>query len=160
MQILLVEDHSDSAQVMSKILRNKGFKVEIAADCEGGMRAFEAWHFHLVILDIHLPDGDGCDLLPMLSQIRPVKSIAMSAYPLYQNVNRIRAAGFDRYLSKPLAAQDLYAAIDELFANPTFPATDNSASVFPITEGRENHCSAGPLAMPRQAGSHNVRSKK
>jgi len=89
MQILLVEDHPDRAEVMSRILRSKGFECEIAADCKGGMSAFKAGHFDLVVLDIKLPDGDGCAFLPMLTQMRPVKSIATSAWPLYQNFNRI-----------------------------------------------------------------------
>jgi two-component system CheB/CheR fusion protein len=130
MRILLVEDHRDSAQVMAKILRTRGFEVEIATDCKDGMRAFEERHFDLVILDIRLPDGDGCDLLTLLAQTRPVKSIAISAYPMYQNFNRVRAAGFDRYLPKPLAAQHVYGMIDELFPSPTFARTENSTPAF------------------------------
>jgi DNA-binding response OmpR family regulator len=133
MQILLVEDHLDSAQVMSKILKNKGFEVKTAADCKGAMTAFESGLFHLVMLDIKLPDGDGCDLLCMLAQICPVKSIAMSACPLYENFNRVRAAGFDRYLHKPLAARDIYETIDELFPNPARGVTENPLSGSPIT---------------------------
>ena len=131
MKILLVEDHRDSAQVMAKILRKRGFEVEVAADCKAAADAFEAGHFDLVILDIRLPDGDGCDLLPSLAQLRPVKSIAVSAYPLFQNFNRIRAAGFDRYLHKPLAAQHIYEMIDDLFPNRISPTAEKTQPISP-----------------------------
>jgi CheY-like chemotaxis protein len=157
MKILLVDDHRDGALVMSKILKQKGFDVEIAGDCEGATSAFEATHFDLVIVDIVLPDGDGCDLLPMLAQMRPVTSIAISAYPLHQNFNRIRAAGFDRFLPKPISAQSVCRMIDELFPSANLapsPGLNGAIDAWIIAWVCANK--EGPLAieaemMPKRA---------
>ena len=115
MQILLVEDHADSARVMSRILTNQDHDVEIASSCEDGLRAFEARRFDLIILDIGLPDGDGCDLLAKLVRIHPVKSIAITGQSMYEKFDRVRIAGFDRYLPKPLGADQIHSTINGLF---------------------------------------------
>jgi CheY-like chemotaxis protein len=115
MKILLVDDHVDSSRVISRMLQREGHSVEAALNCREALDAFEAEWFDLIILDIWLPDGDGCDLLVELRQIHPVKSIAITGNTIHGNIERVMRSGFDWFLPKPISADELSAAVSELF---------------------------------------------
>jgi CheY-like chemotaxis protein len=118
MKILVVVDHWDTARAISRMLRLEGYLVGVAPSCRQALRAFEDTRFDLIILDISLPDGDGCELLGELNQIYPVKSIAITGHEFWRNSNRIQRAGFDKFLLKPVGAGQFYQAIAQLFADP------------------------------------------
>ena len=63
LQILLVEDHKDTARVLGRILQNAGFEVSHADSAGQGARAGGSRRFDLVISDVGLPDGSGLDLM-------------------------------------------------------------------------------------------------
>ena len=82
MDILVVEDDTISARALSRLLKFKGHAIEVAATCREALAAAEIFRFDLAILDLTLPDGDGCDLLARLLTRRPVSQPARSAIQL------------------------------------------------------------------------------
>jgi PleD family two-component response regulator len=69
MRLLLVEDHLDTAQTISRLLHFNGFKVTVASDVASASAAAEAEPFDVVVCDLGLPDGDGCELMLWLPMI-------------------------------------------------------------------------------------------
>ncbi len=59
MRILLAEDESLVARLISRVLGGSGDGVELVASCHEAISRLQAERFDLVLLDMHLPDGDG-----------------------------------------------------------------------------------------------------
>ncbi|HEY1686043.1 MAG TPA: response regulator [Tepidisphaeraceae bacterium] len=109
--ILLVEDHADSAAALAHILERLGHHVEIANDTASAVRSFVFKHCDLLLIDIKLPDGDGCDLLKELSAIRQVPAIALTGLGK-EDIERTKDVGFLQYLQKPVEIEKLKEAIN------------------------------------------------
>ena len=93
-RILFVEDHPDTARMMTQVLEQAGYRVVVAELVSGAME-----HAHepldLLVSDIGLPDGSGLDLMrQLLSQRGPIPGIALSGYGTQEDISRSRAAGF------------------------------------------------------------------
>jgi hypothetical protein len=63
-RILLVEDHEDTLALLSRLLARCGYKVTTANSVNAAIRQLEESRFDIVVSDIGLPDGSGCDILP------------------------------------------------------------------------------------------------
>jgi PAS domain S-box-containing protein len=115
-RILLVEDDVDTALTVSEVLRASNYDVETADSEASALEAFRSSSFDVVISDIGLPDGSGLDLLPKLAAIHPVHAIALSGYGMEEDVQRSRAAGFEKHLTKPITCEKLVAAVHDVTA--------------------------------------------
>lgn len=112
LRLLLVEDDTPLAEALMSFLRAKGFVVERADSLERARAMLPVAHWNAVLLDLHLPDGDGLSLLPALrrhSAGAPV--IVLTARD--QVTDRIRGldAGADDYLVKPFDPEELLARL-------------------------------------------------
>jgi CheY-like chemotaxis protein len=70
----------------------------------------------LILLDAHLPDMNGADVLRMLkldSRCRGIPVVALSADATATQIERLRREGARAYLTKPVDVEELFAAIDE-----------------------------------------------
>jgi len=105
-RILLVEDNADASDVLRMLLEAEGHQVEIAADGHIGLALALEGRFDAIVCDIGLPGLDGLELMARLRAapvaVRPL-TIALSGYGQPQDRERALAAGFDRYLVKPVA---------------------------------------------------------
>lgn len=116
MRILLVEDHPDTAEVLSKLLRTKGHEVETANTGRDALAACEGKGFDVLLCDIGLPDLDGWDLVSQVRGRCVRKAIAVTGYGQSADVDRSMQAGFDAHLTKPVDLPSLLRAIDEVMA--------------------------------------------
>jgi len=114
--ILIVEDNSDTSQVMRHLLERRGYNVVAVRTMEAAMTAARDGNFDLLISDIGLPDGSGIELMKALRKIKPIKGIAVSGYGMEDDVKRSMDAGFAEHLTKPISFQRLSRAIRELLA--------------------------------------------
>lgn len=114
--ILLVEDHEDSAAALRRALQRRGFEVTMVHSVEAGVKTFEGSDFDLLICDIGLPDGTGMDLITRIRDGRKVRGIALSGFGMDHDVQRSREAGFLAHLTKPVDFQRLLGVIDEILA--------------------------------------------
>jgi len=117
-RLLLVEDHVDTAVVMTKLLRSYGYDVRTADTVAAAQRAVDAEHFDLLLCDIGLPDGSGLDLMRQLTARHPIKGIALSGFGTEDDVSRSKAAGFQEHLVKPVDIDQLERALDRMLAAP------------------------------------------
>jgi DNA-binding response OmpR family regulator len=110
-RILVVEDHADSAEAFSRLLKNHGYEVEVADTIEAARAAAAAQSFDLLLCDLTLPDGDGRKLLQEIRASKPVKGIALSGHGSPDDIRASLDAGFDDHLVKPADLAKITSAI-------------------------------------------------
>jgi PAS domain S-box-containing protein len=114
--ILFVEDHQDTAEVMSGILRAQGYAVQTCATVADATKLARDKKFDLVLSDVGLPDGTGIDLIRAIRLHSSVPAIALTGFGMDQDIASFREAGFNVHLTKPVNLQRLLIAIDDLTA--------------------------------------------
>ena len=110
-RILVVDDDPDTLSVVAKLLERDGYEVATAAGVEAARRAAEKGPFDLLLCDIGLSDGDGCELLQELRGRYGLHGIAMTGYGMPEDLDRYRQAGFLYQLIKPITIAQLESAI-------------------------------------------------
>ncbi|ARU04562.1 DNA-binding response regulator [Comamonas serinivorans] len=112
MRILLVEDDTDLAQATCAFLRSRSFVVDAAASLAAARAHLLAARFEAVLLDLHLPDGDGLQLMPSLRALDDAPMVLVLT-ARDQISDRIRGldAGADDYLVKPYDPDELLARL-------------------------------------------------
>lgn len=110
-QILLVEDMPDLAQVVIRELEAAGYSVTHAADGESALQLEKDDHFQLVILDWMLPGMNGLDVLRNLRAHSPVSVLMLTARDA--EIDRVLGleVGADDYLTKPFSMRELIARV-------------------------------------------------
>ncbi|TCV01614.1 ATP-binding protein [Paracandidimonas soli] len=109
-RILLVEDDAVTRMVANRFLASTGHAVEAADSAAHALRAFERRAFDLALIDMHLPDGNGLDLMARLRALPGKETfpvILMSAHVSEAKAGHLLAAGCDAYLGKPFRRERL-----------------------------------------------------
>ena len=117
LKILLVEDHTDTSTVLSKVLARQGHAVEIATDCASARRCAGTQMFDLLITDVGLPDGSGLDLMREMRSRGEVRGIVLSGYGTELDKERSQTAGFAVHLTKPVPLDKLLETIGHVMSN-------------------------------------------
>ena len=106
--ILLVEDNPAGQRYLKKLLTSNGLQVEVAASATEAYHFLRSSAFHLVLMDLQLPDGSGLDVLRELRTWEKTEGrartpvIVVSAHALSEFQAAALAAGADDYISKPV----------------------------------------------------------
>jgi signal transduction histidine kinase/ActR/RegA family two-component response regulator len=113
-RILLVEDNADACATLADILAAEGHDVECARDGREGLALALGTRWDVIVCDIGLPELDGFALMQALRAqqegARPY-AIALTGYGQPDDAARGLAAGFDRYLVKPVGAAALLTVV-------------------------------------------------
>lgn len=118
-RILVVEDNIDNMLLTAILLESAGHTVLSAIDAEAGLTLARAELPDLILMDIQLPGMDGLAATAILKHdplTRDVPVIALTALAMKGDEARIRAAGCDGYLAKPIGIQAFLATIAEQLA--------------------------------------------
>jgi two-component system, cell cycle response regulator DivK len=121
-RILIVEDNAANMRLAIFLLESAGHTVINATDAEGGLMLARAEQPDLILMDIQLPGMDGLEATMLLKRdeaTRAIPVIALTALAMKGDEARIRAAGCNGYIAKPLAYQDFLAVISSQFAPPS-----------------------------------------
>jgi DNA-binding response OmpR family regulator len=116
LRVLLVDDHADTAELLRMLLVRRGFEVTTARSVATALAAAEAASIDVLVSDIGLSDGSGCDLLRQIRAVRPLPAIALSGRDREADVQSARDAGFDEYLGKPVGIVQLVEALRRVVA--------------------------------------------
>jgi two-component system cell cycle response regulator DivK len=112
--VLVVEDNPANMTLATFLLKSAGYAVLSATDAEAGMALARREQPDLVLMDIQLPGMDGlqaCAFLKADEATRDIPVIALTALAMKGDEERIRAAGCDGYIAKPLAYREFLATI-------------------------------------------------
>ena len=115
-RILLVEDHGDTREALSKLLTLLGHSVYPAGDADAALGIAAIVKLDLVISDVGLPGKSGLSLMAELKRQYGLKGIAMTGYGSDADVEACSVAGFSQHLLKPVDMAILAQSIEKLFA--------------------------------------------
>lgn len=113
-RILLVEDHPDTARVLSRLLSKSGYSVKTASTAASALRLIDGEPFDLIVSDIGLPDATGYELMQQIRARHNINGIALSGYGMEGDMRRSREAGFVDHVVKPVNLAQLEAVIQRV----------------------------------------------
>jgi DNA-binding response OmpR family regulator len=105
--ILLAEDNEMICEMLKICLEMDGYRVSVTDTVERGAALARESPIDLVLSDMRLRDGTGCDLMTKIRETRVIPGIMMSGYSDQAHQNRSKLAGFDQYLVKPVDPDEL-----------------------------------------------------
>jgi two-component system, cell cycle response regulator DivK len=113
-KILIVEDNPVNMKLAIFLLESVGHTVLSATDAEAGLTLARGEQPNLILMDIQLPGMDGLEATVLLKRddaTRAIPVIALTALAMKGDEERIRAAGCDGYVAKPMGYQDFLTII-------------------------------------------------
>ena len=141
-KILIVEDNALNIKLFCDLLAAHGHEPEAVTDSRNALDAAKSFSPDLVITDIQLPHVSGLDLIRMIrddDQLSEVPIMAVTAYSAQGDEERIRGAGAQAYVSKPISVAKFAQTVDELLQ----PAEDEVVDRFE-PPANESEDSPGP----------------
>ena len=131
-QVLYIEDEPLNVVLMEETFRDRpGWALQVARDGESGIAMAREGQPDLVMIDMHLPDMGGLDVLRCLRG-RPdtagLLCVALSADAMREQVQAALQAGFDDYWTKPVDLMGLLSGIERLLAHRGHSAAAPGAS--------------------------------
>lgn len=128
LRILLVDDEPDTLEVMSLLLAKRGAEVKPVSSAAEAINTLRVWTPNVLVADIAMPVEDGYALIGKVRAMQPeqgslIPALALTAYSEAEDRDRAMAAGFQKYLSKPVEPDELTRVIAELAGLPTLLAS-------------------------------------
>jgi CheY-like chemotaxis protein len=115
--VLLVDDHADTCEIVSRLLGMDGYIVTCAGTLAEAYTAIKSGTFELLICDVALPDGEGLRLFAYARQWYPAQGITLSGFDPPDAMARAKAAGFYAHLAKPFSLRELREAMKDALSN-------------------------------------------
>jgi CheY-like chemotaxis protein len=117
-RVLVAEDNAVNRELLRELLETRGYTVLEACDGQLALQMLEQSQPDILLLDIGMPVLDGYAVVrkirqtPRLAQL-PV--VAVTAYAMQGDRQKILNSGFDGYLSKPVSSRSLFEELDRLW---------------------------------------------
>src|SRR5882757_5566291 len=119
--ILVAEDYAANRELIRELLTLGGYRV---LEASNGQEAFEKIleaRPDLVLADIQMPTLDGYGLVQKIREnplLADVRVIALTAYAMDGDREKVLASGFDGYITKPIEMKTLFAQLSKHFETP------------------------------------------
>jgi len=113
-RILVIEDNAVNLALVEYLLRHAGHQVVAAVTGEAGLALAVAEPPALVLCDLQLPGLDGYGVLAALraqAVTAAVPVVALTAFSMPDDRERVRTAGFDGYLTKPIEPEQFIGQV-------------------------------------------------
>ena len=104
--ISVVDDQPVSIKLMQLMLEREGYQVLVAANATEALQAVQASKPDLILMDIQLPEVSGLEVTKWLKddpELKPIPVVAVTAFAMKGDEERIRQGGCEAYLSKPIS---------------------------------------------------------
>jgi CheY-like chemotaxis protein len=125
--VLYIEDNRSNVEVIAAFLApHAHVRLRAASAGDDGLALARAQRPDIILLDIHLPGMDGYQILQRLRAdpgLRDIPVIALSADAMPHDIQRGLAAGFDRYIAKPVDLNQLLGAVNALLRDGRGPTS-------------------------------------
>ncbi len=126
-KILIVEDNALNIKLFCDLLAAHGHEPEAVTDSRNALETARAFRPDLVITDIQLPHVSGLELIRMIradEQLAKVPIMAVTAYSAIGDEERIRGAGAQAYVSKPISVVKFAQTVEQLLPADAQPAVE------------------------------------
>jgi CheY-like chemotaxis protein len=139
-RILLAEDNLVNQKVAVRFLEKLDFRVDVVADGQAALAAWQSGNFDLILMDCQMPIMDGYETTRAIRQLeegkRHIPIVALTAHAMKGAEEKCRAAGMDDYLTKPIDRAKLEACLDQLL--PSTGSTGLSLAMKETSIGADN----------------------
>lgn len=118
-RVLVIEDNAANLTFAVFLLESASHEVMTATDAEAGLTLAKTQRPDLILMDIQLPGMDGLEATALLKRddaTRAIPVIALTALAMKGDEERIRAAGCDGYIAKPMNYREFLAAVSAQLA--------------------------------------------
>ena len=149
-RILVIEDNPTNMDLMVYLLSAFGHIPLTAADGQAGLEAVQREAPDLIICDIHLPKMDGYEIARRLKGdpvLRQIPIIAVTALAMMGDRDKVLQAGFDGYLSKPIAPETFVTHVE------AYLPLHQRTGARPAMEKSEGEVSLPPSDGPSSQGA-------
>ena len=114
-KILVVDDEEALRTVLSTELEGEGYQVSTAGDGEEAIKILGSQQFHLILLDIKMPNVDGFEVLKFIKQKQPsTKVIMLTGFADLKNAIESKKLGAEDFVSKPYDLVDLLTTVERV----------------------------------------------
>ncbi len=113
-RVLIVDDNAMNIAIAETLLLAERFEVEVAADGLEALQKVASFRPDLILMDVQMPGKDGLDVTRHLKadpQTQHIRIIAFTAFAMRGDEAKMRAAGCDGYLSKPIDVRHFGAQV-------------------------------------------------
>ncbi len=131
LNILVAEDNEFNRELLAHLLGHRGHTTVMATNGREALDLRERLAVDLMLVDIHMPEMDGLELVRRIRKNEPLDDrsprtpiIALTALARPGDRDLCLEAGMDDYLTKPLRADELWAAIDRVMTNQRDTASE------------------------------------
>ncbi|RJP46361.1 MAG: response regulator [Desulfobacteraceae bacterium] len=113
-RLMVVDDEEKVRKYLSRLLKNRGFQVETAADGATALTMIKENDFDVVLLDVLMPGMDGIAVLKEIKKLKPLTEVIMLTgnASVETGIEGMRLGAFD-YLLKPVDLENLYLCLKE-----------------------------------------------
>ena len=115
-RILIIEDNQTNMQLMAYLLRAFGHYVMEAVNGKSGLAAAEGEQPDLILCDLQMPGMDGYEVarhIKLNPSLLPVPVVAVTAYAMVGDREKVLEAGFDWYIPKPINPEIFLGQVEE-----------------------------------------------
>lgn len=129
--ILIAEDNPTNRELLRELLEIRGYAVAEACDGQAALAMVEQAPPDILLLDIGMPVLDGFAVVRKLRdnpRFASLPVVAVTAYAMQGDREKILNSGFDGYLSKPVTSASLVHELERLLADPTKPSASPTQS--------------------------------
>jgi DNA-binding NtrC family response regulator len=125
--LLLVDDEESFRKLTGKELQHAGYQVSTAGTLEEARQLLVKQAFHLVLLDVRLPDGSGLDLLGEIKESAPQTEVLMlTAYGTIEEAIRAMKLGALDFLTKPCRLVEIEAVLEKAIQRQSLQRNHNA----------------------------------
>jgi PAS domain S-box-containing protein len=119
LQILIVDDHRDTREMLAAVLEMNGAEVKVTASAAEALEALKTWRPDAIVSDIGMPEEDGYSLIRKIRNLRPEEggttpAIALTGYANSEAGERASSTGFQVHMPKPAEPSSLVNTIAQL----------------------------------------------
>ncbi len=119
LRVLVVDDESDTLQVISTVIAQSGAEVMACASAAEALEALKRWRPDILISDIGMPGEDGYALIRQVRALPAegggrIPAAALTAYARDEDLKRALDAGYQMHVAKPVSPHDLISAVSNL----------------------------------------------
>lgn len=121
-RILVIEDNPANLELMGYLLRCSGHEVLVATDGRGGLELAQLEGPDLIICDIQMPHMTGFEValhLKANDRVKHIPLVAITAFAMVGDRERVLAGGFDGYLAKPIDPEAFVEQIEAFLLKPS-----------------------------------------
>lgn len=115
-RILLVDDMPSSLETMAMLFELQGFEVKTAKNGEEAVASVRSFQPDLILMDLQMPVKDGYEAtkeIRAISDLKQPEIVALSGWDLDRIEDKIKEAGFDKVLTKPVSSADIKALVSQ-----------------------------------------------